>query len=105
MQYFPNGNPKLVANYVKNKLDGPFIVYHLNGKKEIEGQYKNNLREGEWHMYDLLGNLTGTINYHNGIGDNEDKITRQQMQLLDSLERNKGRFREPDLNNIDIHKR
>lgn len=105
LQYFPDGGPKLEAHYVKNKLNGPFVVYHLNGKKEIEGIYKNDLRDSVWHTYDLLGNLKATITYTNGIADNEDEITRQQMHLLDSLENNKGKFAEPDLNSIDFHKR
>jgi len=105
LQFFPDGTPMVKATYLHGKLEGHYTVYYVNGKKQIEGTYKHDLRDGEWHIFDKTGNQTKTMHYTNGIAANEDEITMEQNALLDSLERNKGKFKDPEKYGIDIFKK
>ncbi len=101
-QFFQDGTPKLKALYKNDKLEGPFILYYPSGKKQVSGFYKHNSRDGKWEMFDKNGYVSQTILYHNGIAENADEIDKQQNALLDSLIRNKGRFRDPEKYGIDM---
>ncbi len=95
-QFFPEGIPKLQATYVNNKLEGDFIIYSLNRKKQIAGFYKQNSRNGPWYLYNKDGKVIQIIHYKNGIAENAKELTKEQNALLDSLEKNKGKFKDPE---------
>lgn len=46
---------------------GMFEYFHPNGKKWKQGQFNNNEKEGAWEEWDDKGNISGKLNYRNGI--------------------------------------
>jgi antitoxin component YwqK of YwqJK toxin-antitoxin module len=104
-QYYPGGQLKLTATYVNNKLEGKFSMYYPSGKNQIQGTYRYDVRQGKWYLFDKDGNLTQTISYTDGIPDNLEELTREQSALLDSLEKNKGKFLDPEKYGIKSFKK
>ncbi len=104
-QFYPGGQLKLSATYVNNKLEGKFRMYYPDGKNQVEGTYRYDVRQGKWYLYDKKGNLVQTISYTDGIPDNLEQLTREQSALLDSLEKNKGKFLDPEKYGIQIFKK
>ncbi len=105
VQYYPGGQLKLTTQYVRNKLEGKFSMYQPDGKNLLQGTYRHDVRTGKWYLFDKKGNLVQTISYTDGIPDNLEELTRQQSALLDSLERNKGKFRDPEKYGIQYLKK
>jgi len=64
---FPNGAVSTSGIYVRDTLQGPFLVYGINGKLLIKGQYKNAMQEGMWYTYDTLGHLVKKQLFHGGL--------------------------------------
>lgn len=95
IQYFPDGTICLRANYVNGKLQGKFEVFFTDGKPQYAGQYQNDIREGLWKVYNQDGNLKYSIEYAAGIAKNPD-IYKKESDYLDSLEKNKGKFSDPE---------
>ena len=95
IQYFPNGVTCLKANYSEGKLQGKFEVFYTDGRPQYVGQYKNDLRNGLWYIYNNDGTLKYSIDYADGIAKNHE-IYKKESDYLDSLERNKGKFSDPE---------
>ncbi len=95
-QYYPGGQLKLIAHYSADKLEGKFSMYQPDGRNLLEGTYRHDVRNGKWYLFDKKGDLIQTISYTDGIPNNLEELTRQQSALLDSLEKNKGKFLDPE---------
>jgi antitoxin component YwqK of YwqJK toxin-antitoxin module len=95
IQYFPNGNACLKATYVDGKLQGKYEVFFTDGKPEYIGQYKNDARDGLWYVYNPNGTLKYNLEYVAGTLKNHD-FYRKESDLLDSLEKNKGKISDPE---------
>ncbi len=105
VQYYDNGQLKLTATYHNDRLEGTFTMYWPDGKNMLQGQYHQDVRNGKWYLFDKKGNLRKAISYTDGIPDNLEELTREESALLDSLERNKGRFLDPEKYGIQIFRK
>jgi antitoxin component YwqK of YwqJK toxin-antitoxin module len=76
-------------------LDGEYNVYGLDNNIIIQGQYENNKRDGKWIYYKKSGHIDSEIKYINGVAENQKKIDELETQLLDELEKNKGKIKNP----------
>jgi antitoxin component YwqK of YwqJK toxin-antitoxin module len=94
-QYYPDGTTFLKANYINGKLEGEFEVFFKYGKPQFIGQYKDDMREGIWKVYNPDGSLKYSIEYSAGLAKNSD-LAKQESDYLDSLEKNKGKFSDPE---------
>jgi antitoxin component YwqK of YwqJK toxin-antitoxin module len=103
-QYYDDGSPKLNANYSKDKRYGSFITYYPTGKTEIKGNFENNLMQGEWIYYDENGNIKSKVVYVNGIAQNATELQKKDDEYFKLIDNNKGKFPEPDENNIMLNK-
>ncbi|MCD6201911.1 MAG: hypothetical protein J7K46_08920 [Bacteroidales bacterium] len=101
-QFFPGNTPKMQAWYKHDRLEGSFILFYPTGEKQVSGFYKQNSRDGTWRMFRKDGKVNLTISYKNGFAENADELDKQQNALLDSLIKNKGRFKDPEKYGIDI---
>ena len=95
IQYYPSGIVSLKSNYLNGKIDGKFEMWYDNGKIEISGQYKNDSKEGQWIIYKNDGTIRYKLEYMQGIPNNR-QMDNDGSDLLDSLERNKGKFADPE---------
>jgi antitoxin component YwqK of YwqJK toxin-antitoxin module len=50
-------------HYVKGKEDGAYKTYHENGKLQIDGHYKEGKESGTWIFYDKNGTVNKRITY------------------------------------------
>lgn len=50
-------------HYVQGKEDGDYKTYHENGKLFIDGHYKDGKEVGTWIFYDKNGTVRKRINY------------------------------------------
>jgi antitoxin component YwqK of YwqJK toxin-antitoxin module len=85
----------LKSNYLNGKIDGKFEMWYDNGKTEVSGQYKNDSKEGPWIIYKNDGTIRYKLEYLQGIPNNQ-QMDNDGSDLLDSLERNKGKFADPE---------
>lgn len=51
IQYFNNGQKKLVGHYKNGKKDGKWTFWYVNGQKQSEGYFFENLKTGETLVY------------------------------------------------------
>ena len=95
-RYYPDGTLRVSVNYDNGNIDGSYDVYFENGQKEIEGFYKDNLRDSTWVFYDSLGRKKFTLIYENGILQNEDLLTEQEMEEFQRYEENRQKLKDPE---------
>lgn len=94
-KYFETGKPRMQMNYKDGLYDGKFVSYNDKGIVIIQGAYKDDLRQGKWTFYNDNGKVKKEINYNKGIADKQEEIEKQETNKIDSLEENKGKFKEP----------
>jgi antitoxin component YwqK of YwqJK toxin-antitoxin module len=80
-------------------------MYYPDGKNQLQGTYHYDVRQGKWYLFNKKGILVQSISYTDGIPDNLEELTREQSALLDSLEKNKGKFLDPEKYGIQIFKK
>lgn len=95
IHYYENGNVMNRILYMNGILDGEYNVYGLDNNIIIQGQYENNKRDGNWIYYKKSGHIDSEIKYINGVAENQKKIDELETQLLDELEKNKGKIKNP----------
>jgi antitoxin component YwqK of YwqJK toxin-antitoxin module len=99
-QYYIDGTLLLKSSYANDRLNGPYTIWHKNGAVAISGNYRMDVREGDWEYYDEEGNLKVTITYRNGVPLNKDQLLQQELEFLNRLEQNKGKFTEPEIEDL-----
>jgi antitoxin component YwqK of YwqJK toxin-antitoxin module len=99
VQYFPSGIVALKSNYLNGKINGKFEMWYDTGTIQISGQYKNDSKEGLWIIYKNDGTIRYKLEYTRGITNNR-QMENDGSDLLDSLERNKGKFTDPEKTGI-----
>ncbi len=103
--WFSNEKLQLESRYIDGKLDGPFITYYPDGGKEIYGTYKNDKRVGTWTHINPQTRQEKTINYINGLPENQNEIDKQFEKAMEQFEKNKGKIKEPDINDFIFRKK
>jgi len=103
-QYYNDGKIKLNANYFNDSRNGSFLTYYPTGKPEMKGTFQNNLMQGEWIYYDETGNVKSKITYINGVAQNAGELQKKEDAYFKLIDENKGKFPEPDENNILLNK-
>ena len=82
-------------------LKGKNGAYMLNkppGQIKIKGSYNNDRMHGKWLFYEKNGNLKKEIEFINGKAiDDEGYFNEQLEKDLDEYEKNKSKFREPQI--------
>jgi len=82
----------------KNDLeDGVYKLFEGNKKPVVEGHYKAGKRDGDWKFYDEDGKLVETLRYRDGVQLNIKEQKEEHGRTFDKREKQKGRFREPDM--------
>jgi len=102
--WFPNGQLQLSTNLKKGNLHGPFINYYPDGTEEIKGLYENDLKIGTWLYTELGTGITQEIRYVDGVPQNQEDIDKQFEKIMLEYEKNKGKIKDPDLDDIKIIK-
>ncbi|MEX0996929.1 MAG: tetratricopeptide repeat protein [Flavobacteriaceae bacterium] len=64
VDYYLNGDKKMISNYNNGAVEGYYADYHPNGKMSTQGWYKNDTRQGVWHTYYLDGTQESILYYH-----------------------------------------
>lgn len=96
IRYDRDKNKTINAHYKNGKLDGCFTTYFKNGITKVDGMYQKNKRHGKWIFYTSKGQIDKTINYTNGLADNQDELDEKQRKELDALEANKNKDTDPE---------
>ena len=66
-EYYPNGQPRKEANYLKGLLAGEFHEFHEDGSPAVTGQYKNGKQSGQWTYYKADGHsIERQVTYRDG---------------------------------------
>jgi len=99
IQYYPSGKVCMKSGFLNDKVSGKYQVWYENGKPEITGQYKDDVRDGIWMIYNNAGGLKYKLDYKDGI-QTETLYDIDVSEYLDSLERNKGNFADPEKTGI-----
>lgn len=87
------------SGFLNDKVNGKYQVWFENGKLEVSGQYKDDVRDGIWMIYNNAGALKYKLEYRDGI-QIESRYDIDVSEYLDSLERNKGNFADPEKTGI-----
>ncbi len=99
-QYYIDGGLLLKCSYEKDKLDGEYLICYPDGKTQITGTYRMDVRQGPWKYYDAEGELKVTIEYKNGVALNQDRLNQKELDFLNELEKNKGKFSDPEIEDL-----
>ena len=65
--WFPDGTPKIYAEWQGEALHGWFRTWHPNGHPKSEGQHTDMERVGVWKFWEPDGSLRVTVTYEGGI--------------------------------------
>jgi antitoxin component YwqK of YwqJK toxin-antitoxin module len=99
-QYFDNNTLKMSASFVDGKRNGEFILNYPNKLTEWKGYYKNDKRDGLWEHFDPAGNKDVSIKYRDGEPENAAELDAKEQELLNEIEKVKGKIPEPDETNF-----
>ncbi|GHT72832.1 hypothetical protein FACS189456_2420 [Bacteroidia bacterium] len=91
-----NGQPVVEMMYKDGKRNGKVRYYYSNNQIRIDGQYADNVRTGEWTFYDNRGKVERCAVYVDGVASDQDKIDAYQTEYLERMEKDKGRYKEPE---------
>ncbi|PCH91236.1 MAG: hypothetical protein COB85_09350 [Bacteroidetes bacterium] len=72
-QFFENGNPRVVGNYVEGKLQGKTTFYNVDGSIGHEGEYRDNIKHGTWVFNKEDGTHKINLIYNMGHVTNQDE--------------------------------
>ena len=97
IRYYENGNMRMKTQQVNDKRIGDFYSYFADGKVEIKGFYKDDIKDGTWKKYDTKGGLIKEMKFVNGKLENEEQLDREFTKELDQAEKDKGKFKDPEL--------
>jgi antitoxin component YwqK of YwqJK toxin-antitoxin module len=77
LEYFDkiDSTLKLKTNYTAGKINGAYLINHLNGKPALTGKYVNGIKEGEWIFYSEAGVPQRRIAYE------KDAIKKEELIL------------------------
>jgi antitoxin component YwqK of YwqJK toxin-antitoxin module len=101
-QYFENGKIYLKSTFKEGKQHGDYVQYHPNGMLHIQGKHVDDRSHGEWIFYDEKGEQLEKLDFVMGVASNQDELNARQEELLKQLEKNKGKFREPRISDIQF---
>lgn len=65
--FYPNGQLKIMVEYVKGKKHGKSIAYFPNGKLEHEGLYNQGKQDSVWIWYYKEGTVQAKDSWMNGV--------------------------------------
>ncbi|MGL5959663.1 MAG: toxin-antitoxin system YwqK family antitoxin [Bacteroidales bacterium] len=125
--YFPNGNVYERKQYTKGEQSGVYEqinehgnlvfemqykhgqphgkarYYYNNNQCRIEAHYKEGIRDGLWTYYKMNGDIERHTIYTAGVAADKDSVDDANSQYLKSLEKERGKFIEPQdrFNNIE----
>ena len=99
-QYFEDGSFRLRGGYSRGKLSGDFYVYYPKNVPMVKGHYTNDTREGKWIYYNEDGSVNNEIVYANGQPQNEKDLTEKQQEYFKKIEKNIGKYTDPDPNDF-----
>ena len=69
VEYYDQGQLRLIGNYKNGKWEGPYVSYHDNGLLSEQGSFSNGEGEGPWEGYYLNGRLKWKGIYKGGKKD------------------------------------
>lgn len=95
-QYYEDGSQRLKGSYIRGKLSDDFIVYYPDGSLQIKGHYLEGKRHGKWIYYDESENVNFEVNFIYGKAENEEALTRKQQEYFQKMDKNIGRFKDPE---------
>jgi antitoxin component YwqK of YwqJK toxin-antitoxin module len=93
---YADGSPKFIAEYKNGIREGKYIAFDVDGKVTTAGQYKNNEPDGTWKYWNDSTLSYIEIKYINGVPQNYDELTEQETQVIEQMEKEKGKFVEPN---------
>ena len=95
-QYFENGALKMATFFAYGKRNGDFIIYYPDNHVEWKGFYENDQREGKWIHFNPEGGVEVTIEYKKGVATNAAELDAKEQEILQQIEKLKGKIPEPD---------
>jgi antitoxin component YwqK of YwqJK toxin-antitoxin module len=95
-QFYEDGSIRLKALYNKDKLSGDFIVYNPDGSMQIKGHYQEGMRHGKWIFFNEEANVDFEVNFVYGRAENEEALTRRQLEYFQEMDKNIGKFKDPE---------
>ena len=80
-----------VLNYVENKKEGPYVVYHKDAGdgvkvRALEGTFKNSKVDGELREYNIYGDLVAMTTYKNGKKEGLSALYGENGKVLMTVE-------------------
>jgi antitoxin component YwqK of YwqJK toxin-antitoxin module len=95
-QYYEDGSLRIEGSYNHGKLTDNFIVYSPDGSLQIKGHYLEGKRHGRWIFYDEEENANFEVNFIYGKAENEEALTSKQQEYFQEMDKNIGRFKDPE---------
>ena len=102
IQYYSDGTVYLKSSFKNGMLEGAYTVYFESGIVSVKGHFHLDKKQGEWFIYDEQGASLVKFTFDKGIALNQDELNKEQHELLEQLEENKGKFRDPRLSDIEF---
>ncbi len=95
--WFPGNKPRLETQYKNGKINGLFKSFYPDGTLEISGSYQDDIRAGRWTYIDKETKKKKYISYIGGLPENQDIIDRSFEQSMEIYEMNKGKLKDPTI--------
>ena len=73
IEYYTNGNKRVLKTYQENVLHGEYFEDHENGQSSISGHYKNGDRVGTWTEWYVSGRKKLVETYSNDLLQGDSK--------------------------------
>lgn len=97
-QFYPDGTKKMEAAYQQGERHGRTSYYHPNGKLASSGLYSINLKSGSWIFLSEKGDTLESVEYTEGVPDNQEERLKKETQEILELEKKEGQISQPEDN-------
>jgi antitoxin component YwqK of YwqJK toxin-antitoxin module len=99
-QYYEDSGLRLSSAYEMDRLQGPYRVYNRSGVMVLEGYYSDGEMDGDWKYYDGQGSLKYHLRYRDGVCLDSGELEQWAREFMDNVEKDLGKFPEPDYDNF-----
>ncbi len=100
--YYGNGRVRMEWTMRNGFEEGKAYTFYPDGYVRLEGMYRRGNRVGQWIYRDESGRKARAVEYRNGqlVGD---EVDGKLDSALVEWEKNKGRIKEPSLDDVQLN--
>ena len=99
-QYYEDSTLRLSSVYEMDQLNGHYHVFNRNHELVLDGTYSKGKMDGDWKYHDNQGKLERILQYRDGECLNSDEYEQWAKEFMDNVEKDLGKFPEPEYENF-----